>query len=178
MGKVQIMRYLVISAAALALAACGQQQDSNGSAEAGKTGETAAADGALKIGADGVPQFRPGAWEMTESGDNANETRRECLGADANPQLREELTRSYPKECKVERDSNSGRLFVKASCPQNGLTIDSEIEVTGSDTAMNMRIGAFVTMPDGKRQGGETRIVGRWVGQCPAGVQPGDSIEG
>lgn len=169
------MRILFISAAVLALAACGQQQTANESAD---TGEKTVADGGLTLGADGVPQFRPGAWEIVEAGDGGKEARRECVGGEATPQLREMVTRDYPKECKVDHESGSDRFYLKASCPQNGLTIDSELDLKGSDTQFEMKFGAFVTMPDGKRQGGGTTLSGRWVGECPAGVQPGQQIGG
>ena len=172
------MRKLLISAAVFALAACGQQQTANESADAGETTAATTGSGALKLGGDGVPQFKAGAWEVKEAGDEGKETRRECIGAEATPQLREMLTRSYPAECKVERDSGSDRIFIKTSCPQNGLTIDSEMDLKGSDTEFEMKFGAFVTMPDGKRQGGGTTLTGRWVGECPAGVQPGQRIGG
>lgn len=179
-GGMIMTRFAIVSALALALAACGDQPANEATAEAG-AGQNGGAEGkALALGADGVPQFRPGAWEIREvnADEGISEVRRECVGADANPQLREMLTRSYPAECKVERDSNSGRLYLKASCPQNGLTIDSEMELTGSDTEMDLKFGAYVVMPDGKREGGEATLNGRWVGECPAGAEPGEEIEG
>jgi len=172
------MRKLVISSAALlALGACGQQPTANESANASEA-VSGTTDGALKLGGDGVPQFRAGAWEVKEAGEGGSETRLECLGPEAAPQLREMMTRNYPAECKVERNSSSERVYIKASCPQNGLVIDSEMDLKGSDTAFELKFGAFVTKPDGSRDGGVTTATSRWIGECPAGVQHGEEIGG
>ena len=170
------MRIAIVSALAITVAACGQQPASNESADAG-AGETKSGSlaNAFKVGSDGVPQLRPGLWEITEAG--GEEVRRECQGAEVNASIREVMTRDYPGECKIERDSDTGRIYLKASCPQDGMTIDTEVEMTGSDTEYDGKASVFVTMADGKKSGGTETTKGRWIGECPAGVQPGEEVE-
>lgn len=171
------MRIAIVSALALAIAACGQQPAANESADAG-AGEVKSGGSitdAFQIGSDGVPQMRPGLWEITEAG--GKEVRRECQGAEVDEAFREVMTRDYPKECKIDRDSDSGRIYLKATCQQDGMSIDTEVEMTGSDTAFDGKVSVFVTMPDGKKTGGTETSKGRWIGECPAGVQPGEEVE-
>lgn len=169
------MRRLSVSAAALLLlTACGKGPDT-GSQDAAK-GARQAALTSPPLGADGLPRLRPGLWEVTKTGDGETETTRECLGAEANAEVRELLTRQDP-DCRIQRSSGAGGLKVSADCQENGVRLQSEFVMTGSETAYDMTLGLYVITPDGERDGGEIHGKARWIGACPAGVAPGQTLE-
>lgn len=165
------MRPLLISAALLALAACGKPEAAQTTAAPAK-----AVLSSLTLGADGVPRIRPGLWQVVKTDGGETETTRECTGAEANAQLREMLTRQNP-DCKVQRSGGAGGLKMISDCVQSGVKIQTTFAMTGSDTAYDMRLGMFVVKPDGGRDGGEMVAKARWIGACPAGVQPGQTLE-
>lgn len=168
------MRVSILLLLAAGLAGCGQQAES-GENIPGST-KNSGQPGALAYDAAGVPRFRPGAWEYKLDTDEGAEIARICLGDAGNAELREILTRRYPPECTVERSADARNLTFRSTCKQNGLTMETSLDVTGSDTAIDMKLGLFVTTPAGDRSG-ETMVTSfRRTGECPAGVKPGDDI--
>lgn len=167
------MRPILISTAALlALAACGQPDASTAQAP-----KTAAAGPALSLGADGLPRFRPGAWEVTKTEDGETEISRHCTGAEMDAEIRNLLTRETP-DCKATRSASPRGLKVTAVCSQpGGLKIESNLAMTGSETAYDLKLGLYSILPSGERNGGEMTAKAKWIGLCPAGVKPGEDIE-
>jgi hypothetical protein len=167
------MRPLLISAVLLALAACGKPEAAQTAAAPPKA---AASPAGLTLGADGVPRLRPGLWEVAKTDDGETETTRECMGDEANAELREMLTRETPN-CKVQRSGGAHGLKVASDCVQSGVRIQTTFTLAGSDTAYDMSLGMHVVKPDGSREGGEMTAKARWIGACPAGVEPGQTLE-
>lgn len=165
---------LASPAVLLLLVACGQAD--TGQAPAAAQPAVQAALTSPPLDATGVPRLRPGLWEVTKTDEGQTETSMDCMGPEADKEVRDLLTRETP-DCKVERSSGVGGLRLKADCLQSGVKIQSEFVMTGSDTAYDMRLGVYVVNPDGEREGGEMTAKARWVGACPAGVQPGESVE-
>lgn len=132
----------------------------------------------LTLGGDGLPRFKPGLWEVVKTDDGEAETRRHCTGAEVDAEVREMLTRDTP-DCRTERSANPGGLRIHAVCePPGGLKTDSSITLTGSETAYDMTVGIYLVKADGAREGGDITAKAKWVGACPAGVKPGDEVEG
>lgn len=87
------------------------------------------------------------------------------------------LTRETPG-CKTERSASPRGLRVQALCEQaGGLKTDALVEMTGSETAYDMKIGIYLVNKDGSRDGGDITAKAKWIGACPAGVKPGEDVE-
>lgn len=172
------MRHPLLPALALtALAACGQPSATDAEAAPKAPAAPQAAQlSAPPLGADGLPQFRPGLWEVTKTDSGETETTHECMGPGAEEAFADLLAKEQPN-CRVRRSSGAGGLKVSSECDQNGMKIQSELVLTGSETQYDMRLGLYVVGPDGTRDGGEMVGEARWVGACPAGVEPGQSVE-
>jgi hypothetical protein len=166
------MRPLLLATALLALAACDRPQ----AAQTAAAAPSKPALSGLSLDADGVPRIRPGLWEVVKTDGGETETTRECTGAEADAELRDMLTRRSP-DCKVQRSGGAHGVKVVSDCVQSGVKIQTTFSMTGSDTAYDMRLGMFVVKPDGGRDGGEMVAKARWIGACPAGVQPGQTLE-
>ena len=138
----------------------------------------AAAPSGLTLGGDNLPRFKPGLWEVVQTDDGEVETTHHCTGAEVDAEVREMLTREVPG-CKAERSASPRGLKVHAICEQaGGLKTDSTVLMTGSETAYDMTIGIYLVKPDGTREGGDITAKAKWVGACPAGVKPGEDVEG
>jgi|GEM_PF-1299788 hypothetical protein len=168
------MRISIILPLALGLAGCGQAE---GGKSAPGESNTSRRPGGLALDAAGVPRFQPGAWEYRQESGDGIEIVRTCLGEAGNTELREILTRRYPAECKVERSSGFNGLTFRASCRKAGLTTETQLDVSGSDTAIDMTLGLFVITQTGERSGDTMTNRLRRVGECPAGVREGQEIK-
>lgn len=159
--------------ALVSLAACGKAPE----AEApGPVDAAATAPAGLTLGADNLPRVRPGLWEVVQTEDGQSETTRHCAGEEVDAEMREMLTRDTPG-CKTERSAGPGGLKVKALCDQaGGLKTETDLLMTGSETAYDMKLGIYLLQADGSREGSETVIKAKWVGACPAGAKPGDDL--
>jgi len=162
--------------ALVSLAGCSKPE----TAEAPKGSEAvtlAAAPAGLNLGADGLPRVKPGLWEVAKTEDGETEVTKHCTGAEVDAEVREMLTRETPG-CNAERSASLSGLRVHAVCQQaGGLKTDSTIVMTGSETAYDLTIGIYLVKADGSREGGDITAKAKWIGACPAGVQPGQDVE-
>lgn len=182
----RIRSALLLAAAVAGLSACGPAAAPEAASEA-RTGEaTPAAEtsaagtraAGLKLGGDGVPRFRNGWWEIVSTEEGQTETSHRCIGDEIDAEVREMLTRETPT-CQTRRSATQGGLEISAVCAQTGgLKTETELVMTGSDVAYDVKFGLYVVMPDGARDGGVTTMKARWTGACPPGVKPGEEIEG
>lgn len=172
------MRMLALSLLAVtSLAGCGAKPD----AEAGKAADTAAtapAASALTLDANNLPKFREGLWEAVQTDDDGTaKTTQHCVGPEIDAEMRELLTRETP-ECQTKRSVSPAGLKIDAVCDQQGgLKTATNLMLTGSNTAYDMKLGIYLVKADGTREGGESVVKAKWVGACPAGMKPGDEIE-
>ncbi|MDZ4370079.1 MAG: DUF3617 family protein [Phenylobacterium sp.] len=162
--------------ALISLAACGAKPADPAAAPAAAPAVTPVAG--LKLGADNLPRFRAGLWESVQNEGGESETQRRCIGAEVDAEMRQLLTRETPS-CQTRRSASSSGLKIEAVCDQaGGLKTETRLTMTGSETAYDMILGLYVVQPDGTRDGGETTVRARWIGACPAGVSPGEDVEG
>ncbi|MBU1377501.1 MAG: DUF3617 domain-containing protein [Alphaproteobacteria bacterium] len=161
--------------ALVSLAACSKPE----TAEAPQGVDVAAvAPAGLTLGDDGLPRMRAGLWEVVRTDDGEVETTRHCTGAEVDAEVREMLTRETPG-CKTERAARPSGLKVHAVCEQaGGLKTDATITMTGSETAYDMTVGIYLVKADGSREGSDVTAKAKWIGACPAGVQPGEAVAG
>lgn len=175
---------LLLSAAALLLlAGCGEKTEKAADADAAPAA-TAAADeedkGVPPLGADGLPRIKPGLWHVVST-DSASkegpETKRECIGDEANKDVREMFKAPASPGCKKTTSQGLAGITVAQDCEQSGMKVRSALSIAGSDTRYTMKLDMRITTPDGKTDGGVITAKARWIGACPAGLKPGESIE-
>jgi len=174
----RISATLVLAASIAGLAACSPAAKTGEAAPASETQAATVQPAGLKLGGDGVPRFRNGWWEIVSTEEGQTETSHRCIGDEIDAEIREMLTRETPT-CQTKRSASPSGLKVNAVCAQaGGLKTETDLAMTGSDVAYDVKLGIYVVTPDGARDGGETTMKARWVGACPAGVKPGDEVEG
>ena len=167
------MRYRSLFVVAVSLASCGE------AVAPAPRGAVAKEASNLLLDAKGIPQFRPGLWEVVRtdsSGDGGPERERQCLGEEANAELTKLLTATGTPACTVSRARRAGGIYVTSDCLQAGVRMKTSLDLTGSETAYRMKLSMEVVSPDGARDGGAVMADARWVGACPAGLAPGDSM--
>lgn len=166
---------LLLTLPVLALASCG---DGAASSEAPADATPAeAARSALTFGDDGMPRFKPGLWEVTQRDGGDVETWRQCVDEGLDPETRAALQQAAQAGCTRTMDRSGGGLAVVSRCERGGVKIDSSITMRGSQT--HQTIEFRIRMDPGNGAATETVMTGesRWVGDCPAGVQPGERVE-
>lgn len=167
------MRRVLAIALLSGLSSCGQSADEFQAAP-----PAAASAGKLQLDARGVPKFRAGLWEVTRSDSSSpgeTELEKECIGENASEELARALN-SESDNCTVSKSGGASGIRVVSECLQSGSKIKSELSISGGDTAYEMRLKIGIVTPDGKSSGGETIDKARWIGACPAGMSPGDSV--
>ncbi|RJF90705.1 DUF3617 family protein [Sphingomonas cavernae] len=160
-----------------ALAACSQSPSGNASS----AGEGTSADAAASqppMDATGVPQFRTGLWEVTDyESDGTTAKRLRCIGQEVEEDLRTMFGTASTPECVKTRSSGPQGLTVKGLCRQPGGTeTEAEVTLSGSAIDFDMKLGLY-SIVNGKRHGDLSQSKGRWMGECPAGMKPGDESE-
>ena len=170
---------LILTAATLALTACGQPAPAAPSSEITVVKSDAGEPtGTPPLDATGVPRLRPGLYEVVQvDDDEPPQTTRECLGEDANAEIREILARKPTPECKVLRSSGPAGLQVATECRQNGMINRLNLTVAGADTDYKMTLSLAVTTPDGETSTTRSVARGRWLGACPANMAAGETQE-
>lgn len=160
------------------LAACGDKTAAPG-AEKAKGAEAAATASNLSFDAQGVPIRKPGLWETVHvAGDHLGEEPiRQCLG-DLDEEDRQQLF-GESEHCKTTIDRARGGLRVHAVCSQAGVNTDSTMTLSGSDTEHTMALEVKIdnTADSAPASTIKTVTKSRWVGACPAGMQPGDLVQ-
>lgn len=167
------MRYRSLFVVAISLASCGE------AVALAPRGAVAEESSNLRLDAKGIPQFRPGLWEVVRtdsSVDGGPERERQCLGEEANADLTKLLTATGTPGCTVSQARRAGGIYATSDCLQAGVRMKTSLDLTGSEAAYRMKLSMEVVSPDGARNGGEVRADARWVGACPAGLAPGDSM--
>ena len=164
------MRYRSLFVVAVSLASCGE------AVAPAPRGAMAKEASNLRLDAEGIPQFRPGLWEVVRTDSSVGgrpERERQCLGE---ADLTKLLTATGTPACTVSRARRAGGIYVTSDCLQAGVRMKTSMDLTGSESAYRLKLSMEVVSPDGARDGGEITADARWVGVCPAGVAPGDSI--
>lgn len=182
---------LILSAAALALAACG----SSGGDKAGEGGNGSAAAGGGSGGSASAVNLQPGEWEMTMNVVNVKveglpegvadamkkegKASRTCMTEEeAKGPKADMFTKDNPGNCKTEGFSwSGGRIQGKTVCEGQGgaggagktqMTMDGRYTPQSIDMTMKSE-----TDMAGKAMTMEMRLTGRRVGECTAATKAG-----
>ena len=144
---------------------------------------------------DNIPQRKPGLWEMVQTGtvgpNKLRSIKRYCLDAKADRALyelellRNELTVVYSDiHCRPPRFTMEGNVLTgDMICRTNSLTdhqdagqdyhwkvvFDGDTRVTFEQEATPVDVMLLLDVDLVENQ--------KWVGECPAGMQPGDYID-
>lgn len=169
------MRILILPAV-IALAACTQQAPSNNASS--EPGAEPKAASQPPLDATGVPRFRPGIWEVTDfESDGTSAKRLRCIGKEIEEDLRTMFSTTSTPECVKTRSKGAQGLMVTARCKQpGGSETEAEVTLSGSAIDFDMKLGLY-SIVDGKRHGDLSQSKGRWMGECPAGMNPGDETD-
>lgn len=162
----------------LALAACGDKPAASSGAEPADAAPTGEASN-LSFDASGLPRFKPGLWEVRSTDDGVPDNYQICMGEEANEQVREAVTRQ-PEGCNKTISRAGGALAISTACEQAGARTDMKLVIKGSDTRSSMTMRMTVTNPGAGEASAtmELKADGRWIGACPAGLEPGDRVDG
>lgn len=169
--------FFLSAAALLTLTACGEKADAPAAVETPRA-EAKADGGVPPLGADGLPRFRPGLWEVVKT-DSSNgegaETSRDCVGEEANEDFRK--LAAGIAGCKTTKATGPAGLTITSECEEGGVESRTMMTVAGTDKNYRMTLDMQFSLPDGKTSGGQVSAKARWIGACPAGMKPGDSLE-
>ena len=184
--------HLILTAAALALAACG----SSGGDKAGEggNGSVAGTSGGGSGGSASAVNLQPGEWEMTMNVVNVNveglpegvadamkkeagKATRTCMTEEeAKGPKADMFTKDNPGNCKTEGFSwSGGKIQGKTVCEaQAGGTGKTQMTMDGSYTpqSIDMTMKSETDM-GGKAMTMEMRLSGRRVGECTAATKTG-----
>lgn len=160
------------------LSACGDKAAAP-AADKAQGGDAAATASNLSFDPSGMPIFKAGLWESTHvEGDQKGESNRMCVGPELDAETREQLFGEQPG-CTKSVDRARGGIKVSAVCARDGMNTKMNITLVGSQTEQLMTMDMTLdTAGDAAAASTHKMVVkSRWVGPCPAGMQPGDLVQ-
>lgn len=173
---------LIVLASALALsaglAACGDKTAAPGEQNAAAKGDTPASN--LSFDASGMPLFKAGLWESrtVEGGEEGEGVTRTCVGPELDAETRQQLFDDQPG-CTKSIERANGGLRVKAVCEQSVVKTEMTVVMTGNQTQRTVALDVKVDDTSDPEPASVDRMVAeaKYVGACPAGMQPGDEMD-
>lgn len=167
----------VFTAAAclLALAACGKPgSDKTAAGPAGAPAPAAAPAQAPSIG-EGAPDVRAGLWEMKMSTEGVKGSSRICIDPAVQGVGAAYGQRAAKKDCSDSQFTKTpDGLDFKSVCESNGTKVTSNGQVRG-DLSSHYTVKVDVTTArDGVTKTARIETEATRVGDCPAGMAPGD----
>jgi hypothetical protein len=173
-GEIKMRGFVVMCAAALALAGCQKKQET-----AAATGDAAPAAAKAPAGPLTPPKRKPGLWAHTITSQGATQAMKVCLDADTDAKM------SLWGQA-VSKDMCSKNTFAAApggyafasECDMAGMGhVSSKGTVTGDfNTAYTVKASSTTTgssMPQANTTS-EMTLTARWEGACPADMKGGD----
>ena len=141
--------------------------------------EAEVTDTLLRLDAEGLPIVRAGLWEVVDqSDDQPPRTERRCLTRAFHGAADEVLSLMVAEGCSKDRKSDAHTLHVVATCERaDGYRMVSDYAYRGAPTDYALiakvsisRSGKGPAVARGKGRG-------RWLGDCPGHMVPGDVME-
>lgn len=133
----------------------------------------------LKLDAEGLPIIRAGLWEVSSSEDDGPvKTVRQCLTRLFDGSVDRVLATAAPEGCRKDRTVEARRLKVVSVCDLGfGRRMESDFVLEGSQTEYALTAGVAVHQDGHPPVVSEGRGRGRWLGDCPGDMVPGDVLE-
>ena len=127
----------------------------------------------------GIPVLKSGLWELSRSTSQQPETKRVtemCLDESVQADMREFGLGVAKELCsKSDRRVEGNRLTIDAVCKLGATTMTAHSVMTFSgNTAYHTEGSATYDPPMANMSESKSSIDAKWVGECPAGQQPGD----
>lgn len=126
-----------------------------------------------------IPVLKSGLWELSRSTSQQPETKRVtemCLDESVQAEMREFGLGVAKELCsKSDRRVEGNRLTMDAVCKLGATTMTAHSVMTFSgNTAYHTEGRATYDPPMANMSESKSSIDAKWVGECPAGQQPGD----
>ena len=126
-----------------------------------------------------IPVLKSGLWELSRSTSQQPETKRVtemCLDESVQADMREFGLGVAKELCsKSDRRVEGNRLTIDAVCKLGATTMTAHSVMTFSgNTAYHTEGSATYDPPMANMSESKSSIDAKWVGECPAGQQPGD----
>ena len=126
-----------------------------------------------------IPVLKSGLWELSRSTSQQPETKRVtemCLDESVQADMREFGLGVAKELCsKSDRRVEGNRLTIDAVCKLGATTMTAHSVMTFSgNTAYHTEGRATYDPPMANMSESKSSIDAKWVGECPAGQQPGD----
>lgn len=137
-------------------------------------------DVALRLDSDGLPIVRAGLWEIVQQEDEGpRKVSRQCLTRAFHGAADGLLSDDEPLSgCQRDRSVQEGRLQVVSTCEMGkGARQVSDFVYRGNPVEYELTAKVTTSLADGTVGvfTGEGR--GRWLGDCPGDMVPGDRLE-
>jgi hypothetical protein len=126
-----------------------------------------------------IPVLKSGLWELSRSTSQQPETKRVtemCLDESVQAEMREFGLGVAKELCsKSDRRVEGNRLTMDAVCKLGATTMTAHSVMTFSgNTAYHTEGRATYDPPMANMSESKSSIDAKWIGECPAGQQPGD----
>lgn len=128
-----------------------------------------------------APHRKPGLWEMTSHSTTSKRgdiSRRICLDRASEQLLNEQAAMTGEAACsKVETHMSGNQFVARAVCNLGGMKMTSEAITTFTgDTASITKVHTVFDPPLAGKSQSDSEEEAKWLGACPADMQPGDMI--
>lgn len=166
---------------ALALSACGEKTETTKTATATTTAATTTAEAGGPLDPNAPPKRKPGLWQQTiSSGGTVAMASKVCLDAATDAQMSIAGAQASKNACpgaKTARAADGG-YTIDATCNMgSGGTVATHAVMKGDfNNAYEVDVNSTTTgaaAPQMNRSD-KIKIMAKWLGPCPAGMQPGD----
>lgn len=164
-----MLRGIVIAVGLAGLAGCSQPQDKgqrsgpvSPPAKAPPTAETTA--------------LTPGLWETTtvdEAAGGTPEVSRVCVSEEQAKSPPGDFLKLDDPACSVTRSSGPGGETAHAECLKDGVRFLTDATWAARGGSYRLALTTRAVLPGGQVHEGRTRAEGRRLGDCPAGMRPG-----
>lgn len=174
-----LIAFASVLALGAGLAACGDKTAQPGDDKAAANGEAAGEASNLSFDASGMPLFKAGLWESRSvGGADDSEVTRTCVGPELDAETREQIF-GESEDCTKNIERARGGVRVTGVCDQAGVKINTVVTMVGNQTerTLSLEMGVDNTADSEGASTHKMVVNSKYVGPCPAGMQPGDEMD-
>lgn len=130
--------------------------------------------------ADGLPQLKPGLWQISTATSHSRRPRVSKLCLDRSTfglVMSIGTAMQHPSCSRTERHSSGATMVTDSVCRIGGSESTTHTVVTyHGDSGYDTDIQAHYNPPLFGRSESTSHQSARWIGDCPAGMKPGDML--